>query len=246
MYSKEEITKMVFFDLETASQFKSLSDLRKSSPKMAELWSKRCEYLRTRFEENKEMSDDELYVDKSALHAEFNRIVCASFGRITFDLEGTPTMIMKSYYGKDENEILKGVHKVFDKFSSCKFVGHSIKRFDIPVLCKRMLLNGFTLPKGLAVQGLKPWEQPYLDTAELWSFGAWQEGFSSLELLATALGLDTPKDDIKGADVTKVFWEEGNCDRIAVYCQKDVLATTQVVMKLSNLTVVEDFELQKA
>lgn len=245
MYSKDEITKMVFFDIETASQYESLADLNKNNPKMAELWKKRCEYLRTRFEENKEISDDDLYVNKAALHAEFNRIVCVSFGRITYDLD-TPSMLMKSYFGKNEKEILIGVHKVFNKFTSAKFVGHSIKKFDVPVLCKRLLLNGFELPKGLQIQNLKPWEQPYIDTAELWSFGSWQEGFISLELLATSLDLDTPKDDIKGEDVTRVFWKEGDCQRIAEYCQKDVLATTQVVMKLSNLEVVEYFELQSA
>lgn len=243
MFSKEEILKMVFFDVETASGFASLSELKKKNPKLAELWSKRCEYLRSRFEENKELSDDELYVQKSALHPEFNRLVCVSFGRVAFDGDRA-NLIIKSYYGNDELEILQGVFKVFDKFSTGKFVGHSIKRFDVPVLCKRLIINGMTLPRGLAFQNLKPWEQPFLDTAEIWSFGAWQEGFSSLELLATSLGLETPKDDIRGEDVTRVFWEEKDPERIMIYCQKDILATAQVVLKLSNLPVVEEFQLQ--
>ena len=55
MYTESEIKKMVFFDLETASTYASLSELELANPKMAELWRKRCEYLRSRFEENKNM-----------------------------------------------------------------------------------------------------------------------------------------------------------------------------------------------
>ena len=83
MYSQSELTKMVFFDLETASTYATLAKLEKANPKMAELWRKRCEYLRTRFEENKNMTDDELYEAKAALTPEFSRIVCASFGRLS-------------------------------------------------------------------------------------------------------------------------------------------------------------------
>ena len=72
----------------------------------------------------------------------------------------------------------------------------------------------------------------FIDTSELWSFGAWQEGFASLELLATSLGIDTPKDDIRGDEVGKVFWQDGDIDRITKYCEKDVLACVQVILKL--------------
>ena len=249
MFTEAEIQKMVFFDLETAPGYASLGELEMAHPKMAELWRKRCDYLRTRFEENKDLSDDALYLEKAALAPEFNRIVCATFGRVSFTEDevlgkSIPSLIIKSYSSTSEEEVLDGIQKVFTSFAAYKFVGHNIKRFDIPVLCKRILINGRTLPKGLQVQNLKPWEMPFIDTSELWSFGAWQEGFVSLELLVTSLGLDTPKDDIKGADVGRVFWEEGNVDRITKYCEKDVLAGVQAILKLSNLEIVEDYQLQ--
>lgn len=250
MYAQSEIQKMVFFDLETASTCASLDELNDLNPKMAELWSKRCEYLRTRFEENREMSDEQLYEARAGLTPEFSRIVCASFGRISFqndDITGTvPTLVMKSYASFKEVEILAGLQKVFTSFAAYKFVGHNIKRFDVPMMCKRILMSGEPLPKGLQIQNLKPWEMPFIDTSELWSFGAWQEGFSSLELLATSLGLDTPKDDIRGDEVGSVFWKERDLARITQYCEKDVLATAQIILKLSNLPVVEDYQLQSS
>ena len=243
MYTTTELSKLVSFDLETASEFDSLDELSLAKPKMADLWVKRCDYLRTRFEENRDLTNEELYVKRAALTPEFARIVCASFGRITF-LGDEPSVVIKSYSGFDEAKILEGVYTVFNKFTSYKFSGHNIKRFDIPMMCKRLLINGKELPKMLQVQNLKPWEMPFVDTSELWSFGAWQEGFASLELLVTAIGLETPKGDIKGEDVSQVYWQDRDITRITKYCERDVFAGIQALLKLSNLTVVEEFETQ--
>jgi 3'-5' exonuclease len=243
MYTPAELAKVVFFDLETASTYATLNDLFLNDPKMAELWSKRCEYLRSRFEENREMTDEQLYQAKAALTPEFARIVCATFGRLTFIGED-PNVILKSYCSEHEDEVLDGIQKVFEKFATLKFSGHNIKRFDIPMMCKRLLIHGRQLPKGLQIQNLKPWEMPFIDTSELWSFGAWQEGFVSLELLVTSLGLETPKNDIKGEEVGRIFWQEQDTQRIAEYCQRDVFAGIQALLKLSGLPVVEEFETQ--
>jgi len=248
MYTADQLSKMIFFDVETTTRYATLKDLKKNEPKMAELWEKRCDYLRKRFEENAEMSNDELYLEKAALHPEFNKIVCASFGRVSFKDDHvtgiTPSATIKSYSSENEKEVLQGIHKVFSNFKTFTFTGHTIKRFDIPVICKRMLINEMSLPPLLLVHNMKPWEMPFVDIAEIWSFGAWQEGFTSLELLSTSLGLDTPKDDIRGEDVSRVFWVEKNLPRIVTYCQKDVLATANVLLKLSGHPVVEEFELQ--
>lgn len=249
MYNQKQLSEMVFFDVETAPKYANLDDLQSNEPKMAELWQKRCEYLRKRFEENSEMSDQELYFEKAALHPEFNRIVCVSFGRLSFKedpitFKPVPSCTIKSYSSFNEKEVLEGIHKVFSKFNKFNFTGHTIKRFDIPVICKRLLINEMSLPSTLMVHNLKPWEMPFVDIAELWSFGAWQEGFTSLELLSTSIGLDTPKDDIRGEDVARVFWVEKDLNRIVTYCQKDVLATANVLLKLSGFQTVEEFELQ--
>ena len=248
MFTQTEIQKMVFFDLETASTYATLDELNSANPKMADLWCKRCEYLRTRFDENKNMTDEELYEAKAALTPEFSRIICASFGRITFTedpvMGSIPSLVIKSYSSENESQVLAGLQKVFTSFAAYKFVGHNIKRFDVPMMCKRIIMSGAQLPKGLQLQNLKPWEMPLIDTSELWSFGAWQEGFSSLELLATSLGLETPKDDIKGDQVGDVFWKDGDLARITKYCEKDVMAVAQITLKLSGLSVVEDYQLQ--
>ena len=238
MFTESEISNMVFFDLETIPGHESLDELEEVNPELARLWRKRAEYLESRFEENKGMTPEELYVDKAALSSEFNKILCGSFGRITFE-NGIPKWNIKSFASPNEEVVLKGIDVVFSKFASWKFCGHTIKNFDIPVMGKRLFINGMPLPKGLQVQSLKPWEMPFLDIAELWSFGAWKEGFTSLDLLSTVLGIPSPKDDIEGKDVGRVFYETGDIKRIVTYCEKDTLACAQIVLKLSGLPQVE-------
>ena len=65
---------------------------------------------------------------------------------------------------------------------------------------------------------------------ELWKFGD-RKAYVSLKLLAAVLGFPSPKDDIDGSDVGRVFWEEDDVERIAVYCEKDVLATAQLFLR---------------
>jgi len=70
------------------------------------------------------------------------------------------------------------------------------------------------VPKLLDVGGLKPWEVGFLDTMKMWSFGD-HKNFTSLGLLTHLLGIPTPKDDISGADVARVYYEDKDLERIA-------------------------------
>lgn len=90
-----------------------------------------------------------------------------------------------------------------------------------------MLINGLKLPDPINVAGKKPWEVKHLDTLELWKFGDYK-AYTSLELLAHVFGIPTPKDDIDGSQVGSVYWQEGDLQRIAQYCEKDVVTVIQL------------------
>lgn len=241
MFSQPQLEKLVFFDIETAGQEASLDEI---NSRLQDQWVKRAEFLRNhlgdKYPDNLDKTDENLFLAKSALQAEFGRVVCVSFGKMKFNEDGDPVFQLITYKGSDEDLILKQTFDLMNKLSKSgiKLSGHNIKRFDIPFLCKRGLINGMELPVPLQIWDKKPWELPFVDTSELWSFGAWQEGFTSLDLLTTVLGIDSPKDDIKGDQVHEQFWA-GNIDRIAEYCQKDVLALAQIILKLSGQNLIE-------
>lgn len=236
MFTRTQLEKIIFFDIETAGYESSLDEL---SSRLQELWKKRAEYLRTtlstKYPENSGLSDDDMYQMKSALQAEFGRVVCVSFGRIKFDDAGEPRAQILSYAGTDEKTLLVQSFDLIEKFgkTGAKLAGHNIKRFDIPFLCKRSFINGLTPPPALQVWDMKPWEIPVIDTSELWSFGAWQEGFTSLDLLTAALGLPSPKDEMNGSEVHSNFYN-GKINEIQHYCQKDVISLIRVMLALAG------------
>jgi predicted PolB exonuclease-like 3'-5' exonuclease len=113
-------------------------------------------------------------------------------------------------------------------------------------MCRRMVVNQLPLPKMLDIAGKKPWETKHLlDTMELWKFGD-RKSYTSLKVLAAVLGFPSPKDDIDGSEVGRVFWQEDDLDRIAHYCEKDVLATAQLFFRYQRKPLLEEDQVQVA
>ncbi len=65
-----------------------------------------------------------------------------------------------------------------------QFAGHNIREFDIPFLCRRMIINQIQLPAYLHFYGAKPWEISMVDTLQWWKFGDYKN-YTSLHLLAS-------------------------------------------------------------
>ena len=102
-----------------------------------------------------------------------------------------------------------------------------------------MIINRQVIPEILDNAGKKPWEVKLLDTMDLWKFGDYKN-YTSLNLLTSVLGIPSPKDDIDGSMVAKVYYEENDLGRIVRYCEKDVLAIAQVLLRFKNLPLVQD------
>ena len=105
-----------------------------------------------------------------------------------------------------------------------------------------MIINGIPLPNKLNLFGKKPWEVPHLDTLELWKFGDYKH-FTSLKLLTKVLGIPSPKDDIDGSEVARVFYIENDIDRIVTYCEKDVIAVAQIFLRLRREDLLVEDEI---
>jgi len=116
---------------------------------------------------------------------------------------------------------------------------HNGKEFDFPYIARRMLILGIELPGIINMAGKKPWEIRHLDTMELWKFGDYKH-YTSLELLAAIFNISTPKDDIDGSMVGKVYWMDKELKRIVEYCQKDVVTIVQLLRKYLGLPLIKD------
>ncbi len=231
------LKRCLFLDIETVSEF---PDFDSMSPEKQTLWKAKASQLhRLHSQENTLIDYALLYREKAGIFAEFAKVVCISMGFLSF-VDDIPTKIrIKSVAGEDEKMVLEDFAKIlvnhYNDPESSRLCGHNIKEFDIPFLCRRMVINQILLPNILDIGGKKPWQTAHLmDTMDMWRFGDYKN-YTSLTLLAGTLGIATPKDDIDGSMVGPVFWDEGDIDRIVVYCQKDVITVIQIMMRYAGL-----------
>ncbi len=188
-------------------------------------------------------SVEESYHDRAAILSEFGRVICISTGYFYTDTHGENCFKIKSIAGDNERELIQIFSTLVDKFLEKRprfaFAGHNIKEFDIPYLCRRIMINQMKLPQYLDLSGMKPWETNLVDTLQLWKFGDFKN-YVSLRLLAAALGIPSSKDDMDGSMVRSVYYEEKNLSRITVYCQKDVLTVANIILRFKNLPLLKE------
>ena len=105
-----------------------------------------------------------------------------------------------------------------------------------------MIIHNISLPQKLNLFGKKPWEVPHLDTLELWKFGDYKH-YTSLKLLTSVLGIPSPKDDIDGSEIFRVYYEDNAIERIVTYCQKDTIAVAQIILRLRGEALLKTNEI---
>jgi len=230
MLSQINLTNLLVIDIETVP---GAPDFQRLSENWQELWQDKVSKI---MPEN--TTPAEFYLQKAGILAEFGKIVCISTGFFYNDLNNNLCFKLKSFSGEDEQEILQSFSQLLDTFRSKRgnfyIAGHNLKEFDIPYICRRMVIQELPLPESLQLSGKKPWETNLVDTMELWKFGDYKN-YVSLKLLAGVLGIATPKDDIDGSMVRAVYYEEKNLPRIVVYCQKDVITVANILLRFRQL-----------
>lgn len=229
------LSDLLFIDIETVPQFSTHSLL--SAP-MKELWQAKHNTLYNVENEPAE----ETYLKRSGVFAEFAKIICISIGLFRYEKsEGRRIFRIKSFYGDDEKVLLQDfsalIKKSFDNSERFHFCGHNIREFDVPFICRRLLINSIEFPEILDRSGKRPWQTEDVDTLQLWKFGDYKH-YTSLKLLAEILNIPTPKDQIEGKDVCRVYWQENNLPLIVDYCQKDVVTVARLLLRFKGETEI--------
>ena len=227
------VNNILFLDIETVPRYPEYGALPED---WKELWDTKSVSL-IKYHEGQ--TSESLY-PRAGIYAEFGKIVCISCG-VLQGTGGDRKIIIKSFAGDDEKILLQQFIGMLNKWVAGEpkyLCAHNGKEFDYPYLSRRMIIHGLPLPATLNLAGKKPWEVPHLDTLELWKFGDFKS-FTSLNLLAHALGVATPKDDIDGSMVWEVYWKEKNLQRIITYCQKDVVTVAQIFLRMNGEALID-------
>ncbi|OIQ23570.1 3'-5' exonuclease [Lacinutrix sp. MedPE-SW] len=234
MISKLNLENILFLDIETVPETHNFSDLDKT--KQA-LWE-----AKSRYQRKEEFTPEEFY-DRAGIWAEFGKIICISVGYFT-NQGDTRLFRTTSFYGEEPTLLKAFKNLLISHFSQAIHLlcAHNGKEFDFPYIARRMIINGIELPYKLNLFGKKPWEVPHLDTLELWKFGDYKT-YTSLKLMTNVLGIPSPKDDIDGSEVYRVYYEENDIDRIITYCEKDTIAVAQIFLRLRGERILSEEEI---
>jgi len=236
------INKILFLDIETVGLCRNWEGCKENHPKIAEQFVKYFDWFLKRFpednvdvdgleEELQKMND--VYEKRSALVPEFAKIVCVSMAFVTND-----GIKQQTFSNHDEKQLLIDVRNLLDRCHKLDFYlcGHNLKNFDIPMLAKRMMINGIMPSKILPSYDTKPWEVKAIDTKEIWQYGSYTS-IGSLDLVCSTMGIETPKDGpIHGGNVHEVYWNnQSRLNEISDYCEKDVKVLVDFITKLKEL-----------
>lgn len=228
-----ELRDILFLDIETVActdNFIALDERLKVQ------WSRKAGYLKR----DEDLTDEELFHQRAGIYAEFGKVITIAVGKL-FDTEnGAVGLKTKAYYGHDEYLLLSEFKAMLEKMDpvSTRLCAHNGKEFDFPYLCRRMLVHGMSLPSPLNLAGRKPWENPHLDTMDMWKFGDYKH-YTSLDLLATIFNIPSSKNGIDGSQVNAVYYKEKNLEKIKTYCISDVVVLTQLYLRMKGYPLVE-------
>jgi len=233
MLEHVNLDKVLFLDIETVPQspyFENLDSV------IQELWKHKLQFLKR----DEAESEEDVY-HRAGIYAEFGKIICVSVGYFIYQ-DKQRVLKIRSFCGDDETSLLKEFSSFlsnnFNK-SSHLLCAHNGKEFDFPYLCRRLLVNRLKLPGILNIAGKKPWEIQHLDTMELWRFGDYKN-FTPLSLLASIFNIPSPKEDMDGSIVWRVYWVEKDIERIVNYCQKDVITIVRLLLAMRGAEPLED------
>lgn len=223
---------ILFLDIETVPAVTGYEELE---PHWQKLWDEKMKNQVT-----PENDPSRLY-DRAGIFAEFGKIIVISMGYL-YQKKGEWTYRVKSFHDRDEKKLLQEFTQALEKSEKAgkkRLCAHNGQEFDYPWIARRMLVHGLPLPRILDVAGAKPWEvkDTLIDTLQLWKFGDFKH-YTSLALLCALFGIPTPKDDIDGSQVARVYYGEDDLDRIVRYCEKDTLAVANLFLKYKGLEII--------
>jgi DNA polymerase elongation subunit (family B) len=229
------ISNLLLLDIETVPITQNFNELDSN---WQQLW---IDKISKSLPEN--ISAEESWKMRGGIMAEFGKIICISTGYFFEDENRNQCFKIKSIYGDDEVQVLKDFTELCNKFhkhtNGFMFGGHNIREFDIPYICRRILINNLPLPEYLWLHDRKPWEIKMFDTLSWWKFGD-NKNYTSLHLLANALNIPTSKGDIDGSMVQDVYYTNKDLVRIVAYCQRDVVVVANIILRFKNVPLLNE------
>ena len=176
MFNSSEIQKFLFFDIETAGQYKDYDTFLDNDERGARLFMGKYEKMNW---SDKYKDINEAYLENAGIISTYGKIVCISFGFI--DNGGVSKI--SSYYGDNEEDIVNSFNNLLKKIETKSFnlSGFRINHFDIPWLLHKLHKYGIEPANMIYLYDKKPWDLRVVDMSDDWK-GKFAWAFSFEEL----------------------------------------------------------------
>jgi predicted PolB exonuclease-like 3'-5' exonuclease len=168
--------------------------------------------------------DEAEIVKKLSLSAATSRILCLAYA-LEPPLD-SPVLVL----GGDEREIIQGFWQL--AIDTDLFVGHNLLDFDLRFIYQRSIIHRIKPSREISLARFR--NAPVYDTMHEWS--QWGREHVSLDLLARALGVPSPKETLDGSKVYPYF-QAGRLPEICDYCCRDVETVRLVYRRLTFASV---------
>jgi hypothetical protein len=161
--------------------------------------------------------DEAERIKKLSLSAATAKILCLAYA-----LDDAPVTILHS----DEKEIIQSFWKLAPDVNL--FVGHNLLDFDLKFIVQRSIIHQIRPTRELPFNRFR--NTPIYDTMQEWS--KWGREHVSLDTLAKALGIPSPKQNLDGSKVYP-YYRAGRLAEIYEYCKRDVDTVRRVYRRLT-------------
>jgi predicted PolB exonuclease-like 3'-5' exonuclease len=163
--------------------------------------------------------DEAEIIKKLSLSAATAKIICLGYA-----IEPSLTNTVDVLEG-EETDIIKNFWKL--AADSNLFVGHSILDFDLRFIYQRSVIHQIKPSRDIPFSRFR--NAPIYDTMHEWS--KWGREHTSLDALAKALGIPSPKENLDGSKVYP-YYRAGKLGEIIAYCKRDVDSVRQIYHRL--------------
>ncbi|MGB7949707.1 MAG: ribonuclease H-like domain-containing protein [Candidatus Binatia bacterium] len=168
--------------------------------------------------------DEAAIIKKLSLSAATSRILCLAYA-LEPPLD-SPVLVL----GGEERDIIQGFWQLATETDL--FVGHNLLDFDLRFIYQRSIIHRIKPSREIPFARFR--SAPVYDTMHEWS--KWGREHVSLDTLARALGIPSPKETLDGSKVYPYF-QAGRLREICDYCSRDVETVRQVYRRLTFASV---------
>src|SRR5215510_803776 len=164
--------------------------------------------------------DESEIIKKLSLSAATAKIIC-----ICYAIEPPLDSAVQVLQG-EETDIIRNFWKL--ALDCNLFVGHNILDFDLRFIYQRSVIHQIKPSRDIPFTRFR--NVPIYDTMQEWS--KWGREHASLDLLAKALNIPSPKETLDGSKVYP-YYRAGKISEIIEYCKRDVDSMRQVYRRLT-------------